>query len=232
MTISVVGLGAGGHAKVMIEILRMDNRYKLFGLLDPKPELQDKSVLGVPVLGDDNLLPALKRDSVCHFFVGRGSIGDTRPRQHLFEMALRYGMKPVDAVHPQAIISSSAVLGEGVTIMAGAVVNACSRLGVNAIINTGAIVEHDCIIGDHVHIATGARLASTVKVGNGAHIGAGATVLQCVQIGENALVGAGAVVIRDVPPGVTVVGCPAQILQRKRARCKIDDKGQHIGQNK
>ena len=215
MAIKVVGLGAGGHAKVVIEILRSHKSYELIGLLDPKPELHGKSVLGVPVLGDDDLLPVLKREGICHFFVGLGSVGDTRPRQRLFELALQYGMKPVDAVHPQAIISPSAELGEGVTIMAGAVINACARLGVNVIVNTGAIVEHDCVIGDHVHIATGARLASTVQVGNGVHIGAGATVLQCVRIGENVLVGVGAVVIRDVPPRVTVVGCPARVLQRK-----------------
>jgi len=215
MAVKVVGLGAGGHAKVVMEILCCHESYELIGLLDPKPELQGKSVLGVPVLGDDDLLPALKRRGVCHFFVGLGSIGDIRPRQRLFEMALQCGMKPVDAIHPQAVISPSAVLGEGVTIMAGTVINACARLGVNVIVNTGAIVEHDCVVGDHVHIATGAQLASTVQVGNGAHIGAGATVLQCVRIGENALVGAGAVVIRDVPPGVIVVGCPARVLQRK-----------------
>jgi sugar O-acyltransferase (sialic acid O-acetyltransferase NeuD family) len=215
MVVKVVGLGAGGHARVVIEILRPRKSYELIGLLDPKPELQGKSVLGVPVLGDDDLLPILKHDGICHFFVGLGSIGDTRPRQRLFELALQYEMKPVDAVHPQAIVSPSAELGKGVTIMAGAAINACARLGVNVIVNTGAIVEHDCVIGDHVHIATGAQLASTVQVRNGAHIGAGATVLQCVRIGENAVVGAGTVVIQDVPPGVIVVGCPARVLQRK-----------------
>lgn len=215
MAVKVVGLGAGGHAKVVMEILRFHESYELVGLLDPKPELHGKNVLGVPVLGDDDLLPALKHKGAGHFFVGLGSVGDTRPRQRLFELALQCGMKPVDAVHLQAVISPTAELGEGVTIMAGAVINACARLGVNVIVNTGAIVEHDCVIGDHAHIATGAQLASTVQVGNGAHIGAGATVLQCIHIGENAIVGAGAVVIRDVPPGVIVVGCPARVFQRK-----------------
>jgi len=213
MGVKVVGLGAGGHAKVVIEILRSHKSYELIGLLDPRPELQGKSVLGVPVLGDDNLLPALKREGICHFFVGLGSVGDTRPRRRLYELALQHGMKPVDAVHPQAVISPSADLGEGVTIMAGAVINACSRLGANVIVNTGAIVEHDCVIGDHVHIATGAQLASTVRVSAGTHIGAGATVRQCITIGEGAIVGAGAVVVKDVPPHTVVVGVPARPLR-------------------
>jgi len=218
MGVKVVGLGAGGHAKVVIEILRSHKSYELVGLLDPKPELQGETVLGVPVLGDDDLLPVLKRDGVSNFFVGLGSIGDTTPRQRLYELALQHGMKPVDAVHPQAVISPSAEIGEGVTIMAGAVINACARLGVNVVVNTGAIIEHDCVVGDHVHIATGAQLASTVRVGTGAHIGAGATVRQCITIGEGAIVGAGAVVVKDVPPHTVVVGVPACPLREVEAK--------------
>lgn len=211
MVTKVIGLGAGGHTKVVIEILRHYDSYEITGLLDPKPELKGKNLMGVPVLGNDNLLPDLKRDGIDHFFVGLGSIGDTGPRCRLFEFALERGMKPINAIHPHSIISPSAELGEGVTVMGGAVINASASLGMNVIINTGAIIEHDCVIGSHVHVATGAKLASSVEVSSGAHIGAGATVLQCTRIGENAIVGAGAVVIRDVLPYATVVGCPARV---------------------
>lgn len=211
----IIGLGAGGHAKVLIEIIRFNASCQLIGLLDSKLELHGKNVMDVPVLGGDDLLPHIVRDGTKGFFIGLGSIGDTRPRKRLFEMAMEHGLKPVDTIHPQTIISPSADLGQGITVMAGAVINACAHLGMNVIVNTGAIIEHDCIIEDHVHVASGSRLASTVRVGEGAHIGAGATVLQCIRIGKNVLVGAGAVVIRDVPDGVTVVGCPAQVLNRK-----------------
>ena len=88
MAIKVIGLGAGGHAKVVIEILRYYNSYELTGLLDAKPELKGKNLMGVPVLGNDGLLPDLKRDGVTHFFVGLGSTGDTCPRRRLFEFAI------------------------------------------------------------------------------------------------------------------------------------------------
>jgi UDP-perosamine 4-acetyltransferase len=216
MSIKVIGLGAGGHAKVVIEILQADDGYELVGLLDRKPDLQNQRVLGVPVLGNDELLPILKNEGIRHFFVGLGSIGDTTPRRRLFELAWHYDMQPVNAIHPQAIVSPSADAGQGVTMMAGAVLNACASLGANVVINTGAIVEHDCVIGDHVHIATGAKLASTVQVGAGAHIGAGATVRQCLTIGAGAIIGAGAVVIRDVAPHTVVVGVPARVRHQPR----------------
>ena len=212
----IVGLGAGGHARVVIEILRLMGDFELIGLLDPKPELKDTDVLKVPVLGDDNLLPDLYRQGVLHIFLGLGSTGDTQPRRNLYEHALAQGFLPVQAIHPRSIISPSAVLGEGLTVMAGAIINAEARLGHNVIVNSGAIIEHDCEIGNHVHIATGAQLASTVRIGEGAHIGAGATVRQSISIGNNAIVGAGAAVVNDVDTETVVVGVPARILKIER----------------
>ena len=210
----IIGLGAGGHAKVVIEILRAMGGYEFVGLLDPQQELWGTEVLGVPVLGDDTLLSKLRNQGVEFAFIGVGTVGDTQPRERLFQKVRQQGFQIVSAIHPQAIVSPSAKIGHGPTIMARSVINATVRVGDNVIINTGAIVEHDCIIGDHSHIATGAQLASTVKVGNGTHIGAGATVIQCINIGENVLVGAGSVVIRDVPKGMTVAGCPARVIKR------------------
>jgi sugar O-acyltransferase (sialic acid O-acetyltransferase NeuD family) len=212
--VGVIGVGAGGHAKVVIEILRLMGCYELVGLLDPKRELWDTEVLEVPVLGDDSILPELYNQGVRHAFIGLGTVGDTRPRRRLYEKVRRQGFQIVQAIHPQAVITSSVEIGHGPTIMAGAVINAAARLGDNVIVNTGAIVEHDCVIGDHVHIATGTRLASTVHVGEGTHIGLGASVRQCIRIGRNAIVGAGAVVVDDVPDNVVVVGVPARILKR------------------
>jgi sugar O-acyltransferase (sialic acid O-acetyltransferase NeuD family) len=213
----VVGLGAGGHAKVMIEALRATGSYEIAGLLDPNQELWNLTVLGVKVLGGDALLPELRRQGINQAFIGLGGADDAGPRRRLYQQALDQGFKIVSAVHPQATISPSAVTGHGFTIFAGAVVNAEARLGDNVTVNTGAIVEHDCQIGDHVHIATGSRLCSTVRVGSGAHIGAGATVRQNISIGEDSIVGAGAVVVKDVDPWTVVVGVPARLHRQLAA---------------
>ena len=182
-------------AKIVIEILQLVGEHELVGLLDPRQvKLWGTEVLGVPVLGDDDRLPELYAQGVRGAFIGLGTVGDAVPRRRLYEKACRQGFQIVQAIHPQAVISPSAQIGNGPTIMAGAVINAAVKLGDNGIVNTAAIVEHDCAISDHVHIATGARLASTVRVGDGAHIGLGACIRQCVDVGKNAIVGAGAVV--------------------------------------
>jgi sugar O-acyltransferase (sialic acid O-acetyltransferase NeuD family) len=206
---AIVGLGAGGHAAVMIDALKATGA-RIVGLLDPEPSRQGESVLGVPVLGDDSLLPGLLAQGVGQFFVGVGSVGDSGLRVRLYEHARRLGLTPVRCVHPAAIVSAYAVLAPGVAVLAGAVVNARARLGENVIINSGAVVEHDCVVLDHAHVATGARLAGNVEVGRGAHVGASAAVLQGLRIGAGAVVGLGAAVIRDVADAQTVVGVPAR----------------------
>jgi len=214
--VPVVGLGAGGHAAVMVEALRAAG-YDVVALSDPRRELWGSTLLGVPIVGDDAALSDQYHPAVARAFIGLGGVSDSTPRRRLFAFAQAEGFDVVTFAHPSAVLSPSARLATGVSVLAMAMVNANVVLEDNVLVNTGAIVEHDCEIGESVHVAIGARLASGVHVGAGAHIGAGATVLQGLSIGENAVVGAGAVVTRDVRHGVTVVGVPARPMNKASA---------------
>lgn len=214
----VVGLGGGGHAAVVLDILALHGGYDVIGILDADPARRGSRVLGVPVLGGDDLLDDLSSGSgVTHFFVGMGSVGAPTVRRRLFDAGVRHGLIPITTVHPRATVAESATLGEGSAIMAGAVIGVRAIIGDNAIVNTGALVDHDCRVGCHAHVSTGAQLAGGVTIGDGAHVSIGATVIQGVAVGEGAIVGAGAVVLRPVSPHVTVVGVPAHTLDRRDA---------------
>ncbi|MHC4660883.1 MAG: acetyltransferase [Planctomycetota bacterium] len=213
MPLKVVGIGAGGHARVIIEILRIDDRYEIYGLTDKNSEKHGESVFGIKVIYSDEALKGIVDEGVTRFFVGYGGIGDNRQRKSLYELGLKHGLKPVNVIHPSAVISPSAEIGKGVFIGAGAVINASARIGTNVIVNTGAIVEHDCVIGDHGNLATGARLTGAVRVEDGAFIGAGATVIQGLTVGADSVVGAGSVVTRNVPAGAKVAGSPAKAIK-------------------
>ena len=211
----IVGLGAGGHAKVILDILSFHHEFQVVGLTAADPAAVGQLVLGVPILGNDDILPRLLREGVSGAFIGVGSVGDCRVRRRLFEMASRLGFQIINAIHPHASVARSARLGDGVAIMAQAVVNPDVWLGDNVIVNTGAQLDHDCRVGDHVHIAPGAHISGGVRMDDCVHVGVGATIIQGVHVGEGALVGAGAVVLRDVPPRTTVFGVPARVIERR-----------------
>jgi sugar O-acyltransferase (sialic acid O-acetyltransferase NeuD family) len=202
-------IGGGGHARVVIDCLQAAGKTMHLALLDSDPALWGRFILGVPVLGGDQLLADLAHNGTKHFIVGIGAIGDNRRRQAMFERALELDMVALSVQHPSATVARSVDALPGSQLLPGCIVNAGARIGCNAIINSGAIVEHDCTVGDHAHVATGALLAGAVLVGNGAHIGAGAVVRQAVRIGAGAIVGAGAVVVKDVAAGTLVIGVPA-----------------------
>lgn len=210
----VLGVGAGGHAKVVLSILWAMGGYEVVGLLDPDHKLWGTRVANAKVLGDDDLLPDLLSQGINYAFIGVGTLGNTKLRCCLYKHVKHLGFAVVSALHPRAIVDPTVTLGDGPTVAAGAIINVDACLGDNVLVNTGAIVEHDCVLEDHVHIAPGARLAGGVQVGEGTHIGLGACVRQSLRIGHHVVVGAGAVVVRDVPDNVVVVGVPARILRK------------------
>lgn len=205
----VAGIGAGGHAKTVIEAIRSQGRYEIIGLLDENEDRVGTTWMDIPIIGTDDNLATLREKGIKRVFIGVGGVGDLRPRMALFAKVKLQGFEIIRAIHSGAWVSPSAELEEGATVLAQAAINASTQIGCNVIVNTGAIVEHDCVVGDHVHISPGAVLAGHVTVGEAAFIGAGACVRQGVRIGRRAIVGMGAAVIRDVEDDACVVGVPA-----------------------
>lgn len=201
-------LGAGGHAKVVIDALKASGG-TILGLTDIDQKTHGKSILGVPVMGADDKVLEHKPDDVA-LINGVGSIRVSGHRKEIFERFLKAGFAFPIVIHPSAIIGEDVEISEGSQVMAGAVIQPACRIGANCIINTRASIDHDCVIGAHSHIAPGAVLGGSVTVGEGVHIGAGATVIQNIEIGAGALVAAGAVVTRNVADGVRVAGVPAR----------------------
>jgi len=211
----VIILGAGGHARVLVDILRIDGR-EIIGVLDNKRILDGKEFLKLSILGDDDFLLVsnnyLPED--VELVNGIGSVNIPVRRKEVFIKFKQKKYVFATLVHAKAIIARDVCIGEGSQIMAGAILQSGSCIGENVIINTGASLDHDCIIGAHVHIAPGAVISGGVVVGEQTHIGVGAVIIQGVNIGKNVVIGASALVLRDIPDGITIVGVPGKSMPR------------------
>jgi sugar O-acyltransferase (sialic acid O-acetyltransferase NeuD family) len=208
----IILLGAGGHAKVLIDALRLQST-EILGIVDLDPNKKGLEFMGVPIIGNDTEVMKYPPQKI-RLVNGIGSVCVSSLRRQLFESFNCKGYQFESVIHPSAIIANQVTLSEGVQIMAGVVIQAGCQIGVNAIINTGSLVDHDCLIGRHVHIAPGVVISGGVVVDENAHIGTGAVIIQDVRVGSNSLVAAGAVVTRGVSSNLTVAGVPARELRR------------------
>lgn len=206
---NIVIVGAGGHGRVVLDIITNSHQFQVAGFLDANPALAGHIIDGLPVLGDLSLADRLIPDGITGAIV---AIGDNHIRGAYARRLEQAGLNLVCAIHPHASLAGTAHVGKNVVIAAGAHVCAHARIGDSVILNTGSIIEHESCIDNAAHICPGVRLAGHVNVQRGAFVGIGATVIQNITIGPDAIVGAGAVVLEDVPAQATVVGVPARIV--------------------
>lgn len=197
MKTKIALIGAGGHAKVIIEILE---------------EMGEEIML----INDNNAaLSTLYEYKVTtdmppqHISVII-SVGSNKIRKRI---AGGLANAFATAIHPKANLSKRCNLGEGTVIMAGVTINSNTVIGKHCIINTNASVDHDCVIGDFVHIAPGSSIAGSVAIGEGTQVGVGSSIIPGINIGKWVTIGAGTVVLDDVPDYAVVVGVPGNIIK-------------------
>jgi sugar O-acyltransferase (sialic acid O-acetyltransferase NeuD family) len=208
---SIVLIGGGGHAKVVISILWKLSRYHIFGYTDMK---DNGTLFGVPYLGSDHDLAALivspeKLNAV--LAVGQLGLG-----RHRYDLWTRLQSPPLSyplIASPDAIVNERVSGGEAAVVMDGAVINSGASIGMGAIVNTNSTIEHDVALDEWVHVAPGATICGGVTVGRFSMIGAGATVIEGIKIAPDCIVGAGATVVHDLTEPGTYVGSPARRIR-------------------
>jgi len=204
MTKDIIIIGAGGHAKVIADIIEK-NGDNLVGFLDDNNDIQNRVIFkDKKVIGTTSDIEKYKD---LYFIIG---IGNNVVRKKISE---KYSLNWYTAIHPNAIIANCVSIGEGSVVMAGAVINTYTTIGKQCIINTNSSIDHDNVIGDYVHVSPGATLAGTVTVKDLNWICAGSTIINNVIIEEGNVIGAGAVVLRDIfATNKTYIGIPAKEL--------------------
>ncbi len=206
----VVLYGAGGHAKVIIDILERSGIHHIVGLVDDTAP--EGRLMGYPVASD--LRQYLDRG----IRAGLVAVGDNWQRHRIVTQIQQWceSFTFVTAIHPSVQLGKEVTVAEGTVIMAGGMLNPCVQIGRHCILNTGSIVDHDCTLHEYASIAPGVTLGGNVVVGAYTAIGLGASVIQKMTIGAYTVVGAGSVVVRPIPSECVSFGTPCRVV-RKRA---------------
>ena len=206
----IVVIGAGGHGREALAIIRAVNRaanmFELLGVLNDDPDgaaLLDR--IGTTRLGPPELLCDLDATYVI-------AIGDPATRKRVAEQLGVTRQAPAILIHPHASVGDDVTLGPGCMLQAGSRVTTYATLGHHVHLNSNATVAHDTALDDYSTLSPGSNLAGTVHLGEGVMIGTNAAVIPGITIGPWTVVGAGAVVTHDLPGGITAVGIPARVM--------------------
>ena len=205
----VVVYGAGGHGKVVADLLAVSG-YTIMGFIDDDPALVGATIIGVPVSAAADWLGWHPDAEVAL------GIGDNQARDRAALCIKQHRGSLLTVVHPAAIISRNAKIGDGTVIMPAVVLNADSEVGEGAIINTGAIVEHDVTVARYAHLSPNCTTGGGAHIGAYTQIGMGASVLPLKRVGANCVIGAGSVVADDIPDDSIAFGIPAKIQSKKK----------------
>jgi sugar O-acyltransferase (sialic acid O-acetyltransferase NeuD family) len=206
----IVVVGGGGHAKVLISILKKAG-YAIEGYTDNEDH---GVILGVPYLGNDGILRDIVRKTpALNAIIGIGKVDASPLRLSLQNEIGALGFDFPAICSPHAIINEAVSLGAGTAVLDGVVVNSGTDIGRACILNTRSTVEHDCLIGENVHIAPGVTISGGVTIGDNCMVGIGTNVIQSIRICAGCLIGAGSTVVKDIAlPGI-YVGNPAKRIR-------------------
>jgi sugar O-acyltransferase (sialic acid O-acetyltransferase NeuD family) len=197
---SLVIVGSGGHASVVLDAAKQMNQWYAFVILD-------ESIEGMVLSVDDFYKNRFKYKDTHDFFVG---IGDNNVRERMLNELSEVGFRVANIFHPNSVVSDSVMIEPGSCVFAGAVINPFVKIGQGVIVNTSASVDHHSSIGSFTHICPGAVLAGNVKVGEGCFVGTGAVISNQITITNEVTLGAGAVVVKSINEAGTYVGIPAR----------------------
>lgn len=204
----VIVIGDGGHAKIVIDILREMGTYEIIGVTSKQA---DKQIFyDLPILGNDDILVKYQKEGINNVAIGIGGFKDNELRTRIFNDLFSKGFNIINVIHPKSIIANSVILGKGVVIFAGVILNTGVNLGDNVIVATGSTVDHETIIDKHCLISAGVTIGANTRINSGTLCALGSKVISGITIGENVLVAAGAVVVSNLKTGSKVFGIPAK----------------------
>jgi len=176
----IIILGAGGHAKSVIDVIELQNEYKIAGVIDNNLEKGD-NFLDYKIIGNDNDLKKLRK-KYKYAIIGVGQIKTSNIRIKLFNLLKKFDFILPIIASPLAYISKRAIIEEGTVIMHHVLVNTDTKIGKNCIINSKALIEHDAVVEDNCHISTGVIINGGVIIKKNSFIGSNTTSKEYIKI--------------------------------------------------
>lgn len=202
-------IGAGTYGEVMCELAQTIG-YNVKAFYDEDEEKVNKVIMGIRVIGK---FSEANEDEIQgkKFIV---AIGNNSVRYDLMTKINDLAGETPTLIHPLAVISPSAEIGEGVYIHANAYIWTSVKIANFCIISPNVVIAHHSVIEKACLVSTLSAVGASIKIAEKCFIGMGSTIMTGVsEIGSNTIIGAGAVVVKNVESDSVYAGVPAKKLR-------------------
>ncbi len=210
MVNDLIVVGAGGHCRVVLSILKYYKEFNVKGIADRDPGTKGEEISGSIIEYSWKDFKEIYQNGIHYAAI---AVGNNRERKELFSELSGIGFKIPALIHPSALIEKDAVVGEGSLVCMGARISTKVQIGKNCVVYTGSNRDHEVRLGDYAYVSPGCSIAGQVLIGEGSYIGIGSSIIQKVSVGRNVTVGAGSVVLKDIPDNTVVAGVPAKKIK-------------------
>jgi sugar O-acyltransferase (sialic acid O-acetyltransferase NeuD family) len=208
----IILVGGGGHCISCIDVIRLENKFEIIGILDTIDKAGNM-LSGIQVVGSDDDIPLLI-GKCKNFLITIGQIKSSEKRIRIFEMIKTYGGSLPVIISPKAYVSPTASIDEGSIIMHNALINANSHIGKGCIINTGALIEHESSVGDFCHVSTHSIINGQVTIKKKSFVGSNAVIGNNISLPEGIIIAAGASILKKPDVSGTYIGNPAKLSSK------------------
>ena len=201
-------IGARGFGREVALFLPKWNgfcdQYVIKGFLDDKSDALDGFDGYPPIVSSvESFDPSVNDVFVC-------GLGIVQYRKKYVDIVLSRGGRFDTFISPDSYVASTAKIGVGCFLFGNVSVSSDVKLGDFVLCHPNSTFGHDTVVGNHAVVENGVFCGGFVEVGDYATLHTRATILPRQKIGSHAIVGACSCVIRNVKPGATVFGNPAQ----------------------
>lgn len=180
---NVLLAGAGGHAKAVYEaVVAAGDTVSAYA--DPRPA----GWLAAHHYPDDRAADHEDPDTAVVIGIGGVTPKNLRARLRVLDRYLGKGRPAPTVMDRTASVSTTATLGSGVVVLAGAVVQPTVDVGRGVIVNTLAVIVHGSVVGAGSHVAPGAVVLADCMIGECVMIGSGAVVLPSSAVPDDTLI--------------------------------------------
>ena len=202
-------IGVGNYTEVIIE-LAQDCGYEVKGLYHYNNDRTGEKVMGIPIVDCTHNLYAqnIKKKA---FAV---TMGDNKVRSEIANKIRSLGGLTPTLIHPKAIVSRSAEIGEGCFIHLNVKISTKCKLGNDCVIDFNSLVAHHAVLGNACYLSSIAMVGSYCVIGERVLFGMNALILPLrLTLGSDCIVGGKANVTKSFPNNCVLVGNPAKKIK-------------------